>query len=142
MNKIVSIDVLSAEGGEYTVIPLSSIRYLEMQIDNEKVLLFPESGNVDKISMTSYLAMGFSSDVLTLETSQKRMFFDQLKKRDIGHIYLNYDNQESEVYYCNWCEENCDKNLYQDNNFETEGLVEILISNHNTEKENKNVDKR
>jgi hypothetical protein len=143
MNKLVSIDVLSeGEIGEYTVIPLNLIHYLEMKIESESVRLFPDSGNIDKISTLSFLALSFKTDVLTIETSQKKLFYDQLRRRDISQIYLNYDNGESEVYYCNWCEENWKKNLYQDNNFETEGLVEILISNHNTEKENTNVDKR
>jgi hypothetical protein len=65
------------------------------------------------------------------------LFLDLLHRFDISQIYLNYDNQDSETYYCNWCEENCDKNLYQENKFETEGLVEILISNHNHNTENK-----
>jgi hypothetical protein len=145
MNKLVSIDVLSeGEEGEYAVIPLNLIHYLEMKIESESVRLFPDSGNVDKVSMTSFLAISFNKDVLAIETSQKKMFFDQLLRRDISQIYLNYDNGESEVYYCNWCEDSWKKNLYQTNNFENEGLVEILISNHNhnTEKENKNVDKR
>jgi hypothetical protein len=132
MNKICSIDIVS-ENGEFVIIPLTSIRYLEMKNVNESVLLF-QGGNIDKVSTADYMAMGFSSDVLALETNQGHLFLDLLHRFDISQIYLNYDNQDSETYYCNWCEENCDKNLYQENNFETEGLVEILISNHNTEK--------
>jgi hypothetical protein len=134
MNKLVSIDIVS-EDAEFVIVPLESIRYLEMKNINESVSIIP-GGNVDKISTASYTAIGLNSDVLGLETNLGHLFLDMLHKRNIGQIYLNYDNRDSETFYCDWCLDDCDKNLYQENNFENEGFVGILISNHNNVKEN------
>jgi hypothetical protein len=132
MNRICSIDIVG-ESGEFVIVPLGSIRYLEMKNINESVSIIP-GGNVDKVSTAAYMAIGLNSDVLGLETNLGHLFLDFLHKRNIGQIYLNYDNQDSETYYCDWCIDDCDKNLYQENNFENEGFVGILISDHNTEK--------
>jgi hypothetical protein len=137
MNRICSIDLVSENGEEYIVFPLESIRYLEMKNINESVSLIRDgNGDVDKTSTAAYMAIGLNSDVLGLETNLEHLFLDWLHKRNIGQIYLNYDNRDSETFYCDWSIEDCDKNLYQENNFENEGFVGILISNHNNVKEN------
>jgi hypothetical protein len=135
MKKLCSVDLVS-ENCEYSVIPLELISFMQIEKINKSIALLA-CGNIDEVEMTDYFKIGIKSDALGIETNCAGLLLDQLHRCNISQICLNYDREGTETYYCAWSEENYDKNLFQDNNFEHEGLVVVsIIKQNNQEKEN------
>jgi hypothetical protein len=127
MKKLISVDIVS-ENCEYVTIPLDLISFLVMEKINKSIVLLA-AGNIEEIEMIDNFQIGLKTEVLGLSTNHGSLFVDELHRCDISQICLNYDNEEMETYYSNWNEESYEKNLYQINDFEREGIVVISISN-------------